>query len=168
MMRKMILMILVMVAGACPAQATTWWDSAIEDGQVYGEVFLENDASVDIFGGSVDKLETLDISTAEIFGGVMDGLWTNDDTIVNIYGGTLNWLAGFHASIVNLYAYDVTYHSTDGLHNEGWMEGTYYNDDAPFSFSFYGGHSYSHINIVPEPATFLLFGSGGLLLRKRK
>jgi hypothetical protein len=151
-----------------PLQAATWWDSGhhvIDDPNVYGEVFLENDASVDVLGGSILKLELFDLSSADIFGGEMDGLWTNDESIVNIHGGTLDWLGGFENSSVNLYAYDVTYHFSGGLHDEGWLEGTYYANDNTFSFSFYGDDTHSHITIVPEPTSLLLLALGGLLLR---
>ena len=71
-------------------------------------------------------------------------------------------------SLAYLYAYDVTYHPTGGLAGEGWIEGIYISSDTPFSFSFYTTASYSHINIVPEPSTLLLFGLGFVALRRKK
>jgi hypothetical protein len=52
-----------------------------------------------------------------------------------------------------------------GHGDDPWIEGRYYNDDVLFSFDLWGEEVYSHINVVPEPATILLFGMGGLIMR---
>jgi hypothetical protein len=153
-----------------PLKADTVWESGhheIVDGDVYGEVFLQNDASVDVFGGTILQLKTLDLSTTNIFGGEMDWLFTFDNSVVNIYGGTLDCLGAFTDSMVYLYAYDVTYHFIGGLENRPWAEGTYYIDNTSFSFTLYDEYSYSHVVVIPEPISFLLFGFGALFLRKR-
>ena len=119
-MKIIALVALVTVLSVGQVEAATWWDSGhhvVSDSDVYGEVFLENDASVDVLGGSILKLETFNVSTADISGGGMDSLWTNDDTVASIYGGTLEWLAASENSTVNLYAYDITYYPTGGFHN---------------------------------------------------
>jgi len=48
------------------------------------------------------------------------------------------------------------------------MTGTFYQDDASFLINFGNAGTASHINVVPEPATFLLLCLGGFLLRKSK
>ena len=171
-MRKILITILIILAGTYPSIAATWWDSGyhiINDGDVYDEVFLENDAVVDMFGGSVLKLETLNFSTANIFGGEMDALRTTDNTIANIHSGTLNRLGASDDSSIYLYAYDLTYHPTGGLYDNPWLEGRYYSDDNLFSFTFYHGEEdFLHITAVPEPTTFTLFGAGILILLRNK
>jgi len=166
-----ILSIVLILTWISPLQATTWWDSGyhtINDGDTYGEIFLENDAVLDMFGGSALKIETLNFSTANILGGELETLWTNDDTCASIHAGTLNWLSASENSVVYLYAYDVTYHSSGGLYNNPWLEGRYYGNDNLFSFTFYHGEDdYHHINIVPEPTSILFLGFGSLLLRRR-
>jgi len=173
----------------CPGKADLVFDSGYnifdDNDPYYDEVWVINDAVLDVLGGAMWKLELSDFATANIHGGDIDLLALNHNTIVNIYsgyidlssiqdsavvnihGGTLDYFAAAESSLAYLYAYDVTYHPTGGLENEGWIEGKYYLSDAPFSFSFYNDFSYSHVNIVPEPTTFLLLGIGGLLLRKR-
>lgn len=134
----------------------------------YNEVGVINDAHLDVLGGQMGKLEFRNYSTGNIYKGEIDWLFTFDNSVANIYGGTLDWLGAFPGSTVYLYAYDVTYHLTGGLENRPWAEGTYYSDNTSFSFTLYDEYSYSHVAVVPEPVTFLLFGLGMLLLRERR
>jgi hypothetical protein len=150
------------------------------------EVWVINDAHLDVLGGSMWKLELMNYATANIYSGDIDLLALNhntfaniyssdmnflaiqDSTVVNIHGGILNYFAAAESSLAYLYAYDVTYHPTGGLSGEGWIEGIYISNDIPFSFSFYNDVSYPHINIIPEPSTLILFGLCFLVLRRKK
>ena len=97
----------------------------------------------------------------------MDALWTRDDSIVNIYGGDLGILSAADDSSVSLYAYDVIYYPTGGYYDHGWVEGKYFANDLYFDFDFGGSDTFSHITVVPEPTSVLLFAFGGLFLRNR-
>ena len=168
-----LIIVLTILIGACPAQADLVFDSGYntfdDTYPYYDEVWVINDAHLDVLGGAMWKLELMHDATANIYGGDMECLFIQGSSIVNIHaaGDTLEMFAAGNDSVAYLYAYDVTYHPTGGLEGEGWIEGIYISNDAPFSFSFYTGSSYSHINIVPEPTTFLLLAIGRVLLRKR-
>jgi hypothetical protein len=60
---------------------------------------------------------------------------------------------------INVYGYDFTY-------TEGVISG-YLIDNSPFSIGGVNESEYLRFNLIPEPATLLLLGTGGLLLRKR-
>jgi hypothetical protein len=162
-----------LLAVMCPVKADLVFDSGYntfdDSDPYYDEVWVINDAHLDVLGGAMWKLELMHDATANIYNGDIEWLFTQGNTIVNIHaaGDTLEMFAAGNNSIANLYAYDVTYHSTGGLSGDGWIEGTYYTNDAPFSFSFYNVVSYQHLNIIPEPTTVLLFALGVLLVRKR-
>ena len=162
----------VMLAGAYPVKANLVFDSGhniFDDNEPYwDEVWVIDEAILDVLGGAMGKLELTDHATANIYDGDIDSLFIQSNSVVNIHGGTFDMFAVGNDSLAYLYAYDVTHHITDGLENEGWIEGIYYSNHSPFSFSFYNDVSYSHVNIVPEPACILLFGFGALLLRRRK
>lgn len=176
MFRKEILAILsaAILLATCPGKADLVFDSGYnifdDNDPYYDEVWVINDAHLDVLGGAMWKLELMHYATSNIYDGDIEWLFTQGNTVVNLYsaGDTLEMFAAGDESLTNLYAYDLTYHPTGGLEGEGWIEGKYYLNDAPFSFSFYTQESYPHISIVPEPTTVLLFGLGGLLLRKRK
>lgn len=159
-----------LLAGISPVQADTVWLSGhheILDGDSYAEIYMYNDATADMFGGDVYKLESLDISVFNMFDGEMDLLFVYDSSTTNILGGNLGALRATEDALVNLYAYDVTYHPTGGHYDRGWIEGLYIDSDLYFNFDFVLVESFSHINIIPEPSTFFLFFLGALMLRKR-
>jgi len=166
-----LIIVLTILIGACPVQADTVWLTGhheIFDGDLYGEIYIYNDVTLDILGGDIYKLETYDLTLTDWYAGEMDRLYNYDDSTVNIFGGTLYTLEATENSLVYLYAYDVTYDPTGGGYGNGWIEGIYYNDDSTFGFSLFSQDTYSHINVIPEPTTLLLLGVGFLLVRKRR
>lgn len=173
-MRKIILTILLMMlARVCPVSASsitidsghyTWTDSD----PYYDEVFLENSAILDFIGGVIGHLDTRHDSLANIDGGAMDYLGTYDNSVVNLYTGQWDSLVSQNNSKVYLFAYNVTYDPTGGIYGDGSLEGYFYKDDTEFNFSLLNPGTYPHVEIIPEPITFLLLALGGLLLRKRK
>jgi len=180
-MRKIILIVLVVLAGACPVQAypdklftssgqivagESWYDIDIYD----TDTPPPDHTIVDMFGGNVHHiLSTYDASIINITGGSVYQLRTSNESIANIHACiNLDVLEAKDNSVINLYTDDFTISSENGAFGYGYIEGTYYGITTDFFINFYDDTSYSHINIVPEPATFLLLGLGGLLLRKRK
>jgi hypothetical protein len=152
-------------------QADTVWVSGhheINDGDVYGEIWMENDATADMWGGDVFQLGALDSSKFNMFGGTMDILIGRYDSIVNIHAGDLSSAGLAENAVMNLYAYDVVYHVTGGGDDwsTGWLEGKYYSGDEYFVFDF-STHDASQLNIIPEPMTLLFLALGFIGIRKR-
>lgn len=172
-MRKIILVILVILGGVCQAKGALWYSSGYNtftDGDPQGEeIFVENDAVLDFLSGTALGLRVIDTATANIYGGTITyDLYTSINSVTNIYLVDLEILSSAHNSIVNLYAYDVDFYSTGGINNDGYVTGTFYQDNVSFEIDFVNPGTVSHVNVVPEPATLLLLGLGGLFLRKRK
>jgi len=137
------------------------------------EVWVINNAVLDVVGGEIVKLGTGDFATVNLYSGAVEWLRTGerrvDESVVNIWGGDIKWLALYKDTVVNLYAYDVQFHPTGGGEwgTAKWIEGIYYGNNEPFTVLLYNDEAYSHVNIIPEPATLLFVGFGGILLRKR-
>ena len=153
-----------------PLKATVWESGhhEIVDSDVYGEIDIYNDVTLDIFGGDIFRLAAFDTTITNWHDGQMDVLWARDNSIVNIYGGNLNRLGILENGLLNLYAYDVTYYETGGHYDRGWLEGRYVSSDQYFTFDFFEPGTYSHINVIPEPTTLLLLSLGSFILIKRK
>ncbi len=193
-MRKIILKILmILITLAVPCQLQAYPDKdfyssgEINDGDYWNDVNIYGDDTiVDMFDFAwVLNVTTHNESTFNVYGGMIDGLLTCSDSSfiniddgdlgtitveefgnVDIHSGVINALSATGGSI-NLYAYDITYDPTGGYFGEGELTGRYYKNDNFFAYDLHEG-VYPYITIIPEPATFLLVGLGGLLLRKRK
>jgi len=162
------LLILLVVSSL---RADTVWISGhheITDGELYGEIYIYNDVTVDIFGGDIYKLETYDVTVTDWYGGAITELCTWEDSLISMYGGQLNRLQAAENSVIQLYAYDVIHHPTGGHYDRGWFEGSYFLNDLYFTFDLISLDTFSHINVVPEPTTVFLLALGALFIRKRK
>lgn len=192
-MQKVKLVILIALIVTCHVWAYPNKDftssGQINDGDFWSNVNVYgNDTVVDMFSGWVLVAITHNSSTFNIYDGtIMDQLSCGENSIVNLYSGgfgtllaenqsTLNifgtnydgvshelWSTG---GTINLYAINVVYDATGGIYEGGLLEGEYLSSGNSFVWDLYEG-TYQYINIVPEPATFLLFGLGGFLLGKR-
>ncbi len=163
-------LVAVMLLGVGEVRADTEWTSGhhvVSGSDSYFEICMYSNATADIFGGEIYKLETFNITAVDIFGGQMDLLYVHDDSTINIYNGNLDALGVTENGSVDLYAYDVTYHPDGGHFDRGWIEGKYIADDLFFTFDLNHLDTFSHINVVPEPSTILLFALGTLFLRKQ-
>jgi hypothetical protein len=167
------LAILILLFGSVPVRADLVFDTGYnifdDSYPYYDEVWVTNDAHLDVLGGEAWKLELTDSASVNLFNGNIELLWPTDDSVVNIYGDTITRLGAGYTSSINLYAYDVIFHQTGGgpSGTEPWIDGIYYLDNNPFEFLLDDFSLSEHINIVPEPATFLLLGAGAVLLRKK-
>jgi hypothetical protein len=155
----------------CPAKADVVWEEGyhqINSSDHYGEIWMYNDCKLDILGGDIARLAVYDTTITNWYNGKMIELWMNNNSVVHLFGGLLDRLDIGDDSILNLHAYDVLYHPTGGYWGGGWIEGRYLESNYHFDFDIRSESAISHINVVPEPATLLLLGFGGILLRTIK
>ncbi|MHC4742398.1 MAG: PEP-CTERM sorting domain-containing protein [Planctomycetota bacterium] len=154
------------------------------------------DSIINVFGGTMDRLVARDSSHVTLSGGAMHGLEAHDRSQVAVSGGSRDFIwvlesseAVISAGKVNRLVADVegilTIHGSDfavdgtpvgytGLYSilrgdskdESYRQltGTLLSGE-PLDSNFLIGHS-AKIILVPEPATLLLLGLGGLILRK--
>jgi len=165
------ILVVVIILGFCPVQADTVWTSGhheILNGDVYGEIWMYNDTTAGMWGGEVYQLTLFDSCEFTMFDGTMTWLRSGGNSIANLFGGDLDKLDIGESAILYLCAYDVQYHSTGGYWNGGWVDGYYFETDNYFAFDVRNEDVFvSYITIVPEPTTLILFGLGGLFLRKK-
>ncbi len=213
-----IIVAAVILLGVSEAWATSisfYEDGVIQEGDVYSEVAVFNNAKVDMTGGVVtSQFTTWGSSTANVSGGILEalvsvetsivnlsgamqieGLGVSDSGTVNMFGGNVGLIEAWNHSTVNLhggtisnyllaygtedlvisiFGYGFNYDPLAGSYRGGQLTG-FWLDDTPFSIDLYyddtpGGpiiDTWSHITLIPEPATILLLGLGGFLIRKR-
>lgn len=186
-----VILATVLMIGVCNVQAAIDWDF-YEDGTIdpcdeYSNVGVydtpPDHTTVDMLGGVLLTLSTYDFSTTNIHGGEISwGIDTYDSSTVNIYDGTItahflgvrntstlsiyggnldvvNSPTFYETSTVNIYGYSFFYDDILGVLTGNLQDG------STFIFRELSPSDYSNLNLVPEPATMILFVMGGLILR---
>jgi len=181
----MVAMLMLLLASQVQAIDVDFYsDATIGSGDVYDWVYVYDTPPdytiVDMYDGSVFVFVTYDSSTVNIYGGELEwGIVAYELSTVNIYDGTIlidNPLFGDSSTVniyggdirlgapsfdefatLNIYGYDFNY---NGFTLTGFL-----SDDSPFEFIEIYPSDYAHINLIPEPATILLFGLGALILK---
>ena len=135
-------------------------------------VEVRNTDSLEQFVGGIQSLLLDDFSNLNFFNGEMGGFSIHDDATAILSGGRMDLISSFQQSnltkhitmIVELNSIDLTGNVLTG----NWL-----NSGEAFSITLFDQSGfdsvYSNINFVPEPATLVLLGLGGLtVLRGRR
>ncbi len=106
-----------------------------------------NSSEINIDGGNIHSMETVDNSTA------------------NVYSGSFTNIEAENLSLIKLFVeddYNIDY--SGGDFSSGLISGTWLKTGTDFSFSVVDSETLNHIQFVPEPSTLLLLllGLGGL------
>ena len=105
----------------------------IPSGDVFYNTYTWHNAIVDMTGGTVQSLDTINFSVVNLNAGgatetvsvwndselnmTGDTSWSTDSATVNLYGGDItDWLYAANTSVVNIYGYGFNYDSDAG----GW------------------------------------------------
>ena len=147
---------------------------SISGGSVDYLMTIRDDCHFTFSGGFLDNLELMDTAQATMTGGeIWSYLQASGNSDVTISGGTVRAGNGGTSSIRAWGSSDIT---IDGS-NFNYSLGCIPDSKGVLACDLkYGGSlnnnfdigSSASITLVPEPATFLLFGLGALMLRKRQ
>ncbi len=115
-----------------------------------------------------------DFANIYVKGGNIGNLHAHQSGVIYVYAGYMSGHAGAASSIIaddfsaiNIYGHDLFKTSSGGTYGYGQVSG-FLMDDTYICVDLYNPEAYSHINLIPEPATFALFGIISLIMLRRK
>ena len=148
-------------------ESTATIEGTSELGQFFGGIWefnLAGDSHLDFSGGELRNLDIGRDATAILSGGRIDSIESSQIAWEWDYGvDPPEWVTNPHITIESL---DYSYNTPTNLLTGYWLDGT------DFSIQLIDVNGYSpaieNIQFIPEPATLILLGLGGLLLRRKK
>ena len=187
-MKKIILLLMLFLI----SQATWATAYVVGPGDEFGNWIIDDYDTFLMTGGQGEDLSFSDWSTGTIndtdpiIGEMDGGIWevtTYSYSELTINGGEINDLESYHESLIHIYGGQIlgdltVYNSTAWVHIYGYDFGGsssvvtgFWADNTPFSINLVddGISTYNQIvfHIIPEPATLLMLGLGGLVLRNK-
>lgn len=142
----------------------------ISAGEVLHNLNSYESSIININGGNTSALTAYDSSRVDIIGGDVFSLYAQNSSTVNIMSGNIGyWLKAGDSALLNIYGYNLLASDTGGRWGDGFVTGNW-EDGTPFTIDLSNGTSitYSHINLIPEPATLLLLAFGAVMLRRKR
>ncbi|MDH4241933.1 MAG: PEP-CTERM sorting domain-containing protein [Phycisphaerae bacterium] len=139
----------------------------ISGGFVYG-LHAKNNSIVNFSdGASGVSIGAGDFGKLNMYDGTTDLMGVIDSGTINLYGGLITEsLGAWNDSVVNIYGYDFNYDPMGGSLDGGQLTG-FWLDSTAFTIDLYGTETYSHINLIPEPSTLVLFAIGFFLIKRK-
>jgi len=159
----------------------------VAGGEIYN-LYTRESSSANIFGGSVGGVFTWDHATTNLYdGGSVSSLGARGQSgVVNMTGGSVEYLGSIESgtlnlyggcitdslycsdfAVVNIFGYDLVKTSSGGRYGYGQVHGIWF-DDTSFMIDLNGSETHSHINLIPEPSSLVLFTLGVLLIKRKR
>lgn len=109
-----------------------------------------------------------DFGTVNMTGGSTEFIGAGYSGTINIYAGLVtDSLNAWDSATINIFGYDMVKTSSGGRYGCGHVYG-FFADDTSFTIEFSTYETYSHVNLIPEPGSLMLFALGALLVRRKK
>jgi hypothetical protein len=137
----------------------------ISELRTYDEVTVKTYA-----GGGVHQFWMYDNSELLRYSSSIAYLYLYDNSSASLFSGydpAEIYIDPASMAQLKLYAYDVTF-VPYSPYGEGRIYGNWLSDQMPFDIELVGNGAYSKVQIIPEPATLLLLGLGGLAVLRRQ
>jgi hypothetical protein len=122
-----------------------------------------------VYGGNISNgVLVYATGVVNVYGGIIDYLSGSDSSVFNLRGGLItSYLAAGSSAAINVFGYDLAKTNAGGTYGYGQITG-FWQDGSQFTLDLNYSGTYSAVNLIPEPTTFLLLGVGTFLLRKPK
>ena len=143
-------------------------------------VEVQHTAPLEQYVGGIYTFGLVDSSTLNYYGGEMGGFSIYDDAVATFSGGSVNYISSYqfawrqegHPSVLVPNPHITFVCDVDSVDLAGNLLTGNWLDGSGFSVTLSDRDGYDpvieNIQFIPEPATLLLFGIGGLAIRKKR